>query len=435
MPTERELDVKVPPKETYHFLDADASQLEALTAASRGADLIIQGPPGTGKSQTIANLIAEALAQNKKVLFVSEKMAALDVVFRRLAAHGLDTLCLELHSHQANKRAVLDQLARGLAAVDPGPPDATRLMDLQQLTLNRQRLNEYVDALHGNDNPLGISPFTAQAQAAALATAPDATYRLTAIADLRHEQLAELLELIAQLKAVGHVLLNQDSNPWRDSTVPEASLDTQGVIGTRLRRLLDALGRARHIGGVFAGAWKLPAPTSVDGLRWLQQLLVLLESNPNPPATWFAEGPLTPYLATARAHAEEATDYRRRRAIILARYAESVFALPAADLRHVLTIDTEEALWPFAGSETERRTAASVARLHLNTALDAAISATNLLLTVGSTLSPRFGLPVPITAGDAQFLLQVTELLLKDPRPSPGWLNRSTLLTIQSIGE
>lgn len=94
--------------------------------------------------------------------------------------------------------------------------------------------------------------------------------------------------------------------------------------------------------------------------------------------------------------------------------------MPAADLRHVLTIDTEEALRPFAGSETERRTAASVARVHLNTALDAAISATNVLLTVGSTLSPRFGLPVPITAGDAQFLLQVTELLLKDPRPSPA---------------
>nr|WP_081608935.1 AAA domain-containing protein [Paramagnetospirillum caucaseum] len=93
-------------------MDADSSQTLAIEEVRRGRNLVIQGPPGTGKSQTIANLIAGAVAGGRKVLFVAEKMAALDVVKRRLDAIGLGAVCLELHSNKANKRAVLDELRR-----------------------------------------------------------------------------------------------------------------------------------------------------------------------------------------------------------------------------------------------------------------------------------------------------------------------------------
>ncbi|MCZ4238094.1 AAA family ATPase, partial [Staphylococcus equorum] len=73
---------------------------------------VIQGPPGTGKSQTIANIIAAAIGDGKRVLFVAEKMAALEVVKRRLDATGVGDACLELHSNKANKRALLDELRR-----------------------------------------------------------------------------------------------------------------------------------------------------------------------------------------------------------------------------------------------------------------------------------------------------------------------------------
>ena len=77
---------------------------------------MLQGPPGTGKSQTIANIIAECMAAGKRVLFVSEKMAALQVVFERLKQCGLADFCLEAHSHKASKRAVLDALGAALNA-------------------------------------------------------------------------------------------------------------------------------------------------------------------------------------------------------------------------------------------------------------------------------------------------------------------------------
>ncbi len=94
--------------------DADSSQHSALMDAMDGKNLVIEGPPGTGKSQTITNLIAAAMAEGKKVLFVADKLAALEVVKSRLDRAGLGEFCLELHSHKTQKRQVLDDLSERL---------------------------------------------------------------------------------------------------------------------------------------------------------------------------------------------------------------------------------------------------------------------------------------------------------------------------------
>ncbi len=103
-------------------LDADSSQLAAVLGAAHGESFVLQGPPGTGKSQTITNLITHCLASGKTVLFVSAKMAALEVVHRRLERVGMGPFCLELHSHSANKKAVLEQLSQALHAAGEPPP-------------------------------------------------------------------------------------------------------------------------------------------------------------------------------------------------------------------------------------------------------------------------------------------------------------------------
>ena len=92
--------------------DADSSQHSALIDAIEGKNLVIEGPPGSGKSQTITNLIAAAMQQGKKVLFVAEKLAALEVVRRKLDNAGLGDFCLELHSHKSQKSKVLEDLKR-----------------------------------------------------------------------------------------------------------------------------------------------------------------------------------------------------------------------------------------------------------------------------------------------------------------------------------
>lgn len=131
--------------DNFHFIsDADSSQTEAILQIKRGKNLVIQGPPGTGKSQTITNIISESLADNKKILFVSEKMVALEVVKRRLDNCQLGDCVLELHSHKSNKRAVLDELGR---TIDLGKPKIDdRTVKKSRYKEIQKRLDDYCEA-------------------------------------------------------------------------------------------------------------------------------------------------------------------------------------------------------------------------------------------------------------------------------------------------
>jgi hypothetical protein len=106
----------VEPQAPVLVTDADASQVSAVIDAAGGTSLVIQGPPGTGKSQTITNIIANAMWQGKSILFVSEKMAALGVVKDRLDHMGLGLFCLEVHSAKASKAQVLQRLKERMDA-------------------------------------------------------------------------------------------------------------------------------------------------------------------------------------------------------------------------------------------------------------------------------------------------------------------------------
>ena len=151
------LDDRINARDITHIMDADSSQAAAIEEVRHGRNLVIQGPPGTGKSQTITNVIAAAVKDGKKVLFVAEKMAALDVVKSRLDRIGLGDLCLELHSHKANRRAVLDELERTLQLGRPASKDVEKpSADLERV---RGQLNAYVEQLHSPVSPSAQTPF------------------------------------------------------------------------------------------------------------------------------------------------------------------------------------------------------------------------------------------------------------------------------------
>ncbi len=147
-----------PENGVYLPVPADASQLYAIYAACKGESFVLHGPPGTGKSQTITTLIANALAKGKTVLFVAEKMAALEVVQKRLEDIGLGPFCLELHSDKSKKKDVLSQLERA-TEVARTLPDGTYLNKLRQLSELRQDLNGYAEALH-RVQPCGMTLYS-----------------------------------------------------------------------------------------------------------------------------------------------------------------------------------------------------------------------------------------------------------------------------------
>ena len=152
-----ELDDRFHPREVMCPRSADSSQLAAVMAAADGHDFVLEGPPGTGKSQTITNIIAHCLAVGKRVLFVAEKRAALDVVHRRLREDGLEPFCLELHSNKTGKADVLAQFDRSLKFAEQTDTSdwENRAAEIEQL---RSGLNSYTRALH-NRLPCGLSAY------------------------------------------------------------------------------------------------------------------------------------------------------------------------------------------------------------------------------------------------------------------------------------
>lgn len=128
--------------------DADSSQHSALIDAVKGENLVIEGPPGSGKSQTITNLIAAAINDGKKVLFVAEKMAALNVVKDRLDKAGLGGFCLELHSHKSNKLKILHDLNEQYKQLEHNAKIHEIQITKNKLELSKNYLNQYVKRIN-----------------------------------------------------------------------------------------------------------------------------------------------------------------------------------------------------------------------------------------------------------------------------------------------
>ena len=152
---ETHIDDILSPADVHQVKDADSTQILAILDVNSGRNLVLQGPPGTGKSQTITNIIAECIGNGKKVLFVSEKMAALDVVKRRLDEVGLGDAVMELHSHKTNKKKILAELDRTLHQGRPvveNPVD-----DIKTLEQFRDQLNTYCNAVN---KPIGKTPLS-----------------------------------------------------------------------------------------------------------------------------------------------------------------------------------------------------------------------------------------------------------------------------------
>ncbi len=160
--TAEEMDRKYTPADMLLPVSCDSSQLEAVEEAVSGGSFIMFGPPGTGKSQTITNIIANALYRGKRVLFVAQKAAALEVVRTRLDKLGLSPFCLDVFSNKANKTQVLAQLNNCTQVTRYKSPadfeiDTKRLMEL------RQEFNDIMDATHKKLD-CGLSMYDAVSQ-------------------------------------------------------------------------------------------------------------------------------------------------------------------------------------------------------------------------------------------------------------------------------
>jgi hypothetical protein len=252
-PQPRDLDRRFAPRDLLTPLPADSSQLAAIVAAADGHDFVIIGPPGTGKSQTIANMVAHCLAQGKSVLFVAEKAAALDVVYRRLRQHGLGDVCLELHSNKTDRRHVIQQLGE---AWDRASASSNRewIQVTDGLQLHRDQLNAYVEALH-RPGSHGFSVF----EAIGIALQQKPAFRLAFAAHDSHdpESFTALAALAERLARAYAQVAGCQGLSW--ITAENWSFAWQSVLIERMTALQQAADTLRATAKPLIGAFGLGA--------------------------------------------------------------------------------------------------------------------------------------------------------------------------------
>ena len=279
-------DKQIRPIDTFQVVDADSSQQDAVLLSKKGASFVLQGPPGTGKSQTITNIIAEAIADGKKVLFVSEKMAALQVVYSRLASVGLADFCFTLHSHKAKKKDILRDLANSINI------DRTRVRDeaLTQLDLlERKRclLNEYQEELHTQTSGLNVSIYSVNGELAKLENVPDVIFSISDVDTVTVAVLNERRYLLNELsKTMGKRSEDYTDNVWRDSSVKFLSNALRHEIDSNVATAIPLIKELAERHTSICSKLGVKFESSLIGIDDLISLLSFVAKSPTIPIEW-----------------------------------------------------------------------------------------------------------------------------------------------------
>jgi very-short-patch-repair endonuclease len=274
------IDNKISPKDLSLITDADSSQTLAVLDAYEGRSLTVQGPPGTGKSQTITNIIASSLSQGKTVLFLAEKMAALEVVKKRLDLAGLGDACLELHSFKLKKSTVIERISNTLESSKPirgnQPESAERLKIL------RDNLNEYAIAMNMPLIDGGITPHGA--------IGIIEKYRgyfshldgigITELADITIAQFEERREHVKLLEKYLAIVGNPLNHPWRGVQVDALLPSDKNKIVSDTNTLHTSLISLNSVFKTICGELELELATTLANTEKIEKIYELIVNRP-----------------------------------------------------------------------------------------------------------------------------------------------------------
>lgn len=284
-------DRNIKPEDTFQVVDADSSQMDAILCAKKGISFVLQGPPGTGKSQTITNIIAECLADGKKVLFVSEKMAALEVVQKRLKDAGLTDFCLVLHSHKANKKDTLAQLGEvlNLASQKASLSDEA-YRKLNQLTEYKKQLDNYSDSLHTVIPPLNKTIYDVNGEIAGLQGYDDIVFSVADVRNTTFDRYNEYLGALDMFKnTVSGLSVDYRANPWKNASVDYVTNELRHDIGSHIGKMIPLTDKISELYSEIRSDLNLYADTSYSAWKRNAELLSAASEAPEIPVFWITE--------------------------------------------------------------------------------------------------------------------------------------------------
>lgn len=332
-----EIDIKIDPNDSMQILDADSSQEEAIYAAKAGASFVIQGPPGTGKSQTISNIIAESLAQNKKILFVSEKKSALDVVVNRLKQSKLDKFCLELHNSQQKKADIIDNLRVSLEEIKSSALENHREEYLESLIKVKSEIQKAIDELHKIRRPINMSLYEIYGKLARIDEDLEDDHKkidftIPTIEQIDLKQLSELDYFFRQLASKANIINDYENFIWRNASVQNLSFELENQIKANLIEFKDILSKLAGYANPISKRYFDKTVTNLKEFKWLAQASELAINSPFPRKDWFNPGKLDEVQALTIEAKIEHEEYRDSKGKLLSRYSEGFLALDHDEL-------------------------------------------------------------------------------------------------------
>lgn len=320
--------VRNPLIELHNVLDADSSQLQAIEMAKSGRSFVLEGPPGTGKSQTIANMIAELLYDGKRVLFVSEKQAALNVVYDKLSKVGMGDFCLELHSYKANKRAVIRELDRTLSLDKPGV-SSRAAAELSEEESVQYELDAYDRCLHDIRNPIGESVYALINAYCSCDDAPDVNWPIESITSKTPGDLKLVCELLGRFaqyeQSVGR---DYRKNPWYGCTAKESDYAARTYLTEKLDEASNLCSNILCVANEIEKTFLIKV-TGIASANAVSVLLSLLSQSRFLTPPLFVEERLRQAVAAATELHRLRTSLANKKIEIIDEYDESIFSLDA----------------------------------------------------------------------------------------------------------
>lgn len=422
------------PFDSFQILDADSSQQDAILLAKNDISFVLQGPPGTGKSQTITNIISESLAQGKKVLFVSEKMAALDVVKKRLVESGLNDFCLTLHSQKANKKEILNEL-KNILKLPKEKINEEILYKLSELEEKRNILNDYQEELHTKISPLNASIYEINGKLANLADTEDLLFSFNEhINNINYEKLNKYKFLINEyINTVERMSISLTDNPWYKSNVNNLTLDLRNNIEFNLNRLLQSFESFIDIYQEIASEIGIKFDHSVFNAEIITNILNLTANTQKVSKTWIKAADVNEFLSKAKIYQGMCDEYFNIKDNLNHRYSKKVFKLSYEEI--IAYIEKE----------------INKVKLHINlknynSNKDIILNAENIIneceeikthfneiISLSANICDIVGLDEPIISDDLVKLNELISLIKENPLPTDRWFNEVQINDVMKI--
>lgn len=415
-------DNKTRPIDTFQVVDADSSQQDAVLLSKYGTSFVLQGPPGTGKSQTITNIISEALADGKKVLFVSEKMAALQVVYKRLANVGLADFCFTLHSHKVNKKDILRELSNSIN-IDRKKVREEAITQLEILERKRNALNEYQEELHTPCSGLNCSIYTVNGKLAKLENAPDIIFEIHDVDRITTTELNDKCYLLSEFsKTIGKRSEDYSQNAWRNATVKFLSNELMHDFDSNVSVLLPLLSEIDRSIEEHCKKLGLTISPSLNGLELMIQLLFLVGKSPIIPSKWIFEGNIDHLIADAEEYKKHSQKIAMLETAISEKYNEQIFSRNGEETREQLT-NLRNSIYKYLQTVNAKGIVVGDLEKELLLIRETSIQLQELY-DKSKCVAGLLGLEEPNNVAKSKFIATLSESLLDDITPTSLWFDK-----------